>query len=185
MKQSKTPIEKINTQIDDLVSGRQAELQKYSDIINQANARIKTASADMQNAIESEDPQQYKIAKDRIGEAQALIDIYNVKIEQTRSRSLVSGDETLQTRRSIKAFEMKRAEAFTAQVDALINQIEEILNEYDQDIKAAERVLSRWCNEIQHFDNEPYYGSHHAKKIGDVIHNYRNWEKYTPVGKVG
>ena len=77
----------------------------------------------MQNAIESEDPKQYKIAKDRIGEAQALIDIYNVKIEQTRSRSLVSGDETLQTRRSIKAFEMKRAEAFTAQVDALINQI--------------------------------------------------------------
>lgn len=182
---AKTVTDNVNARIDELLSERARTLQKYQDIIDQATKRKESATEDMQSAIEAEDPKRYKTAKDRIAEAESLIALYTAKIDLVKKQELVSNADTLQIRRSIKGYEVDLSEKFTAQIDKLIDQIEELYNSYDHEIKEAEKALVRWCNDIGHFDHSPYYGSPHANKIGTDLKKYRNWEQFTPCGKVG
>lgn len=145
---TKTIIETTNARIDEVIAARDTEIQALTEKLEAVRADVAVAQTAAETATDAADPEAFEAAKQAEAKAQRTTEMLKNRLFQLNGPYQVSAAESARTVAEIRAFQADLTEKTTAQIIALVSEIESVWNSHKTQMDAANDALWRWNNKV-------------------------------------
>lgn len=139
----------ISQKINELISGKAAELAAIDAEIAKAEEDAEKATADARKATEATDINAYEKARAALYNAQTRLEMYKARRLMLLERDFVTEEESDATIDSLLQYETDIKAEFEDAVRPLIEKLQSLYNEYRQNVVDAETVITTWTSSIR------------------------------------
>lgn len=144
----KTVIETTNARIAEVLAARNSEILTLTEKLEAAQADVTAAKAAAEAATAAADPEAFETAKQAEAKAQRTAAMFCDRLAQLNGICQVSAAENARTVAEIRAFQADLTDRTTAQIIALVSEIESVWNNHKAQMDAANDTLWRWHKDI-------------------------------------
>lgn len=148
MKTANKPAE-ILKRIEGLEAKKEAELTAITHKIQESNAALTKAKAEIKSATESTDLTAYTNAKAAAAEASNAIEMYTARYAMIERREYVTQKDSDATVDQLLAYEQAIATEYIETIGPAIDTLKKAHADYMTAVKAAENTIAEWTGRIR------------------------------------
>lgn len=147
----------IQSRINQLIEEKAASLADIQVEIDKAVEREAAAVAEMKIAMESTNVEAYQEAKSKKLAASNALEMYRARLKQLTERKFLTEAESDEVIDELLEYEDVLKEDFMKSLEAPLKKLNELYKEYIARVDEAEKIISRWTNEI-HANYRNFHG---------------------------
>lgn len=147
MKTANKPAE-ILKRIEGLEAKKEAELTAITHKIQESNAALTKAKAEIKSATESTDLTAYTNAKAAAAEASNAIEMYTARYAMIERREYVTTKDSNATIDAILQYEADIADEYIKEIGPAVDTLKKAHADYMAAVKAAENTIAQWTSRI-------------------------------------